>query len=135
MDLNQVMSALKTIGEGQKDDSLGRLFGDFQELIQLQLDYQSMMSKKEPLSKEELRSVFEKMKGSLEKLQENYGEFCKKIGKSPEELKNYFSDPKNFTPKVWEEIQGLGRKFGLEEKESAPSSDKKEGESKKWLSI
>ena len=135
MDLNQVMSALKTIGKGQKDDSLNRLFVDFQELIQLQLDYQSVMRQKEPPSKEELRTLFEKMKQALSKLQENYGEFCEKIGKSPEDLKNYFSDPKNFTPKVWEEIQNLGRKFGLEEKESAPSSDKKEGESKKWLSI
>ena len=136
MDLKQMLDVLKTVQNGQSDEGLSKLFESFQDLIELQIDYQAKVSQGKRITKEDLQSVFKRMSESIAQLQKEYGAFCEKMGKSPEEMKAYFSDPKNFTPEAWEELNKFSQAFGIEQGSSAVQG-KKKGSKKfsKWASI
>ena len=131
-----MLDVLKTVQNGQKDEGLSKLFESFQDLIELQIDYQAQVTQGKKLTKEDLQSVFERMSKSLAQLQKEYGAFCEKMGKSPEEMKAYFSDPSHFTPEAWEELRNFSQAFGMEQGDVALKKNKKSVKKfNKWASI
>ncbi len=136
MDLKQMLDVLKTVQEGQKDEGVSKLFESFQNLVELQIEYEAQAKQGKKFEREDLLSIFEKMAQSLGDLQKEYGDFCKKMGKSSEEMKAYFGDPKNFTPHAWEELQNMHRAFGTDQAGPTLKKGKKSGKTlKKRASI
>ena len=136
MDSQEVLNLVKAMKIGQNDGNLSSLFGGFQELLELQVEYNDLINQEKMPSEEDQHNVVSRMKENFKKMQENYGQFCKKTGKSPEEMKEYFTNSKNFSPKAWEELQNFNRRV---EADQSPKIRKKhrKGAKKKsnWASI
>ncbi|WP_420422081.1 hypothetical protein [Simkania sp.] len=114
MDYQELLRVLQALESGQKDERLGQLFKGFKELLELQLEHNNLMNQNEKPSMDTLKTLVSKMTENLDQLQTKYSDFCDKSGKSPEAMKEYFSDPKNFTTGAWEELQNFNRKFGID---------------------
>lgn len=140
MDLQEALKLVKAVRSGKLDANLDRLLGQFEGIIELQNEHQKALSKGETLNKEDLVKTFDSMKGKIDLLQSEYEQFCKKNGKSPEEMKAYFNNPNNFSPKAWETIQNLNRKYGVNTSVSEPKIPRKRVKSgrkrtKGWASV
>ncbi|CCB89846.1 hypothetical protein [Simkania negevensis] len=114
MDYQELLRVLQALESGQKDERLGQLFKGFKELLELQLEHNNLMNQNEKPSMDSLKTLVSKMTANLDQLQAKYRDFCEKSGKSPEEMKEYFSNPKNFSTGAWEELQNFNRKFGVD---------------------
>lgn len=136
MNFEQILNLLKAVREDQSNENLSQLLGRFQELIELQMEYQSLSNQEKPPSKEDQLEIVGKLTENLGQLKKDYSDFCQKTGKSPDELKQYFSNPQNFKPGAWEELQNFSRRFGLDSSTQVPKKKKKRSRpKKKWASI
>ena len=61
--------------------------------------------------KQEVKKLLEKYNASRDELQRRLDEFREISGLSQKEVRAYFEDPDNFSPKQWEEFQKEKKKY------------------------
>lgn len=58
-------------------------------------------------NQEEQKAIVEALEKVNENIQTQFNAVCKEAGISREEIESMIKDPKNFTPEIWEALQGL----------------------------
>jgi len=144
MNFEEVLSVIKAARSGKKNESLDRMLGNFENLLVLMQDHQEMSMQDRPPSKDDVQQIRDRLMSSVKGLQGEYAQFCEKNNKSPEEMKEYFDNPSNFSTEAWEQIQEFHRRFGIGDGQApqlqATSNSRKIGKkskkkSKKWSSV
>jgi len=125
MNFEEILSVIKAARSGKKNESLDRMLGNFQGLLELMQDHEKLSKQETPPSREDVLKIRDRLMSAVQGLQVEYSQFCEKNNKSPEEMKEYFNNPGNFSPKAWEQIQQFNRRFGIESGEGSQSKIKK----------
>ena len=139
MNFEEILEVIKVARSGKKNESLDRMLGNFQGLLELMQDHEKLSKQDKPPSREDVQKIRDRLMSAVQGLQGEYSKFCEKNNKSPEEMKEYFSNPSNFSPKAWEQIQQFNRRFGIGDgatpKPKPSKKRKKLKRSNKWASV
>jgi len=132
MNYDAVLNIIKAARLGKHDENFAHMLGNFQELVELMNDYQKQVKNNQVTNKEWVEAVKDRLLTTFNELKEEYSQFCEKREGSPEKMMEYFNNPRNFSPQIWEQLQNFNRRFGVGEKVSFDSKCKSSFRNKKF---